>query len=744
MFIIIGFGINDLVKKKPASTYYTYEHVDDLINQMTLDQKIGQMSQLQGTEGNISGEYLQRIRNGELGSILNESDPGVINKLQKIAVEESDLGIPLLFARDIIHGYKTIFPINIGMAASFNPELIHQTSEAAALEAYSNGIRWTFSPMVDISRDPRWGRMAEGFGEDPYLVSELGKAFHRGFIGPDPENPFMATCAKHFAGYGATEGGRDYNTVILSETELYNVHLKPFEHLIDDGVSTVMTSFSELNGIPPSGSVWLNREVLRSNLGFDGVIVSDWNSIPEMIMHAYARDEKDAALKAIKAGIDMEMASSTYRKYLKELIAEGSVDEELINEAVRRILKLKIRLGLFENPYANTELLSNEKKSQHLELAKEMAVQSLVLLKNDNNVLPLEDNGQQFCIIGPMANDKYEQLGTWIFDGDTNLSITPLMAFEERFGKDRVCFVNGLKNTRDHSREGFDEALEAASKSDFILYFVGEESILTGEAHSKAFLDLPGAQEELIRILAKSGKPLILIMMTPRPLAIGEIEKFSDAIIYAWHPGSMGGPAILDVIMGNRNPSGKLPVTFPKTAGQIPIYYAHKNSGRPATDSSWTKVEDIPERAFQTSIGNTNHYMDIGFEPLYPFGYGLSYTTFEYTDIVTSSDTYQTGDTILISATITNTGNFDGDEIAQLYIRDVTASLTRPVRELKAFNRLSLRAGETVQISFKVTSDDLGFYNSENQFITEPGHFRAWIGGSSEADLGTSFYLNER
>ncbi|MDZ7743164.1 MAG: glycoside hydrolase family 3 N-terminal domain-containing protein [Bacteroidota bacterium] len=631
----------------------------------------------------------------------------------------------------------------MGMAATFNPDLIHAASEAAALEAHSNGIRWNFGPMVDISRDPRWGRMAEGFGEDPYLVAQLGRAFHRGFTGPNPENPFMATCAKHFAGYGASEGGRDYNTVMLPEEQLYNVHLKPFEQLVDDGVSTVMTSFSELNGVPATGNKWLLRKILRQELGFEGVLVSDWNSVPEMITHGYAKNEKDAALKALKAGLDMEMASDTYQQYLEELLKEEKIEEEAIDDAVRRILELKKKLGLFDQPYAQPDAFTREKAREHLALAKEVAVQSLVLLKNKKEILPLEDQYNSYCIVGPMAHDKYEQLGTWIFDGDTNLSVTPLMAFEEAFGKERIHYVKGLRNTRDHSEDHFDKALEAASKSDIILFFGGEESIITGEAHSRAFLDLPGAQEKLIRLLAESGKPLILFVMTPRPLAIGEIVKHADAVIYAWHPGSMGGPAILNVVTGKRNPSGKLPVTFPRAAGQIPIYYAHKNSGRPATHSSWTHMDDIPERSFQTSIGNTNHYLDIGFEPLYPFGYGLSYTHFEYSNVELSKDSYKMNDTIEISALISNTGKREGDEIVQLYLRDVTASATRPVRELKGFKRIRLKAGESRKITFQLSMRDLGFYNTDSEFTTEPGLFKAWIGGSSAANLETSFYLNE-
>ncbi len=742
LVIFIGFGFKIKSSDRSASTYSS-RSIEELLDKMSLEQKIGQMCQLQGTEGNITKEYLKRIRQGKLGSILNEKDPEVIRQLQKVAIEESVHGIPLLFARDIIHGYKTIFPINIGMAASFNPELVREAASAAALEAYSNGIRWNFGPMVDISRDPRWGRMAEGFGEDPYLVGRLGLAFHLGFTGPDPRKPYMATCAKHFAGYGATEGGRDYNTVSLSDEELYNVHLKPFKLLIDEGISSVMTSFSELNGQPPTGSPWLLSQVLREEFGFEGLVVSDWNSVPEMINHGFAENEKDAAKKAIRAGLDMEMASGTFQQYLEELLEEGRITEADIDRSVRRVLQLKMKLGLFEKPYAQRNAFTNEKAAEHLALAKEMAVQSMVMLKNENNSLPLDVSINHVCVVGPMAHDRYEQLGTWIFDGDTNLSITPLMAFEEYLGHERVHYVKGLKNSRDWGKDQFEEALQAAERSDVILFFAGEESIITGEAHSRAHLGLPGAQEELIKFLSATNKPLILIIMTPRPLAIGTVSEYADALIYAWHPGTMAGPAILDVITGLRSPSGKLPVSFPHTAGQIPVYYAQKNTGRPPTKHSWTHIDDIPQRSFQTSIGNTSHYLDVGFEPLFPFGFGLSYTNFSYSEIQVSQDKYQALDTVVLRASVCNTGDLEGAEIVQLYIRDVVASVTRPVRQLKGFERIHLKAGECREVEFRLSMKDLGFYNIANDFVTEPGLFHAWIGGSSKADLKASFYLKE-
>lgn len=716
--------------------------VEKLLSRMTLDEKIGQMCQLHGENASHDTSFLNLVRQGWVGSVLNETDPFQINLLQKIAVEESRLGIPILFGRDVIHGFNTIFPVNLGLAATFNPELIKKCAEVWAREAYQSGIRWTFAPSLDISYDPRWGRIAETFGEDPYLVTLMGLAVNDGFQQKSNDRPlFVATCAKHFTAYGAVEGGRDYNTVSVPEIELYNTYFIPFKALSEAGVNTFMTSFTELNGIPASGNTWLLKEVLKNKWNFKGFVVSDWGSIREQIDHGYASNEKDAALKAISAGVDMEMASTTYRNYLKKLVKDRIIPVTWIDDAVRKILTLKKDLGLFENPYV---IISDSTVNPYnLDLALQAAIQSMVLLKNEQSILPFSDNIQSVALIGPMADDKYEQLGTWIFDGDTNLSITPLMAFKAKYGSDNIRYVKALSTTRDHSEKAFGDAVSAARQCDATIVIVGEEAILTGEAHSRAHLDLPGAQQKLIETISKTGKPLVVVIMTSRPLIISTINKLASALIYAWHPGSMGGKALLEIITGKVSPSGKLPVSFPVTEGQIPIYYRHKNTGRPASDESWTRLEDIPVRSFQTSIGNTNHYLDIGFDPLYPFGFGLSYTKFTYSNIQLSSSKINMKETLMVSAILKNEGNFDAEEVVQLYIQDITAGYTRPVKELKALKRVFLKSGESKKIEFPVSARELLFYNAKGQELLEEGFFNVWIGGDSQSKLKTVFQLTK-
>ena len=721
------------------------EKIERLLDRMSLEDKIGQL-ELANSPGNDQLEYLQDlIRKGRIGGILNEVRPEVIQKLQQIAVEESKHGIPLLFARDVIHGFKTILPINIGMAATFNPELIRKGALISAKEASSVGINWNFAPMIDIARDPRWGRMAESFGEDPLLVTRMGLAMMQGFHGNDPDKEYlMAACAKHFAGYGAAEGGRDYNTASIPEVELWNVYFPPFKALKSAGVHTFMTGFNELNGIPATGNKFLLREILKDRWDFKGFVVSDWASVTEMQTHGFAANEREAAKKGIQAGVDMEMATSTYRNHLKELVESGEISEDLIDDAVRRILRVKLQLDLFEDPYANPEELINNPPDSHFNIAKEIAEQSFVLLKNENQTLPLNKNIKKLAVIGPMANDRYEQLGTWIFDGDTNLSITPLMAMHELLGRERINYAKALNTTRSMDKEGFAKAVQAAMNSDAVIVFAGEESIITGEAHSRAYLDLPGAQNDLIKELSKTGNTLILVIMTPRPLAIGEIQKYADAVLYAWHPGTMAGAALADILFGVKSPSGKLPVTFPKAPGQIPIYYAHKNTGRPPSDESFTHISDIPVRSFQTSIGNTSHYLDVGFRPLYPFGYGLSYTQFEYSNLTLEKETINLKDTLRIGVRLSNTGNYQGTEVVQLYIRDLVASITRPVKELKDFKRISIAPGQTTSVHFALPANELGFYDKNGNYMVERGKFKIWVGGDSESGLSTGFILEDK
>jgi beta-glucosidase len=598
--------------------------------------------------------------------------------------------------------------------------------------------------MIDLSRDPRWGRIAESSGEDPLLITKMGLAMLKGFQGDDLSLPHtMAACAKHFASYGAAEGGRDYNTASVPEVELWNTHFPPFKALSDSGVATFMTSFNEVNGIPATGNSFLFREVLKDRWKFEGFVVSDWGSIVEMIDHGYASDERESAKKALIAGVDMEMASTSYRDHIQDLVKSGIIDEALIDDAVRRILKVKFDLGLFDNPYVDLDKVIKTPPEEHFEAAKKSAIQSFVLLKNDNAALPLDKNIRRVAVIGPMANDRYEQLGTWVFDGDTSLSITPLMAFQDFLGKERIKYAKGVKTTRSMGHEGFSEAMAAARQSDAVVIFAGEESILTGEAHSRAYLDLPGAQNALIKEIAKTSKPVILVVMTARPLTIGEISEHVDAVLYAWHPGTMAGPALVDVLFGIESPSGKLPVTFPKAAGQIPVYYAQKNTGRPPDPDNFIPMEEIPVRTFQTSLGNTSHYMDIGFEPLYPFGYGLSYTDFEYSDIELSSETISMKESLVVSVKISNIGQFEAEEVVQLYTRDLVASITRPVKELKDFTRIMLKPGESKTVTFLLNPDNLGFYDSKGNYIIEAGEFQVWAGGSSQTQNSLFFTLTE-
>ncbi len=713
--------------------------VDSLFALMTLDEKIGQMLQKNGADG-----HDDKIRDSQIGSILNTTDVEAINRLQKIAVEESRLGIPIIFARDVIHGFKTIMPIPLGQAASWNPELIQKGTAISAIEARSHGIHWTFAPMIDITRDPRWGRIAECFGEDPYLTSQLGKAAVHGYQGNDlSDKNTIAACAKHFAAYGAAEAGRDYHTVTLPENELRDVYLPPFKAVADVGAATFMTAFNEINGIPASGNDLLTKQILRNEWDYKGLVVSDWFSIQQLVVHGYASDNKDAATKAINAGVDMEMASPCYEDHLKELIQSGEISMDMIDESVRYILRLKFLLGLFENPYTDPKDYPEVLNTEHRKVAHDAAKESLVLLKNINNILPLSKNIKSIAVIGPLADQPHDQLGTWIFDGNKEHSVTPLEAIREYFGGDKVRFAQGMEISRTLNRKGFDAALRAAKKSEVIVLFIGEESILSGESHCRADITLPGLQTQLIEALSETGKPIIGIVMAGRPLTFEEEAKFMDAILYAWHPGTMAGPAITDVLFGVESPSGKLPVTFPRTVGQIPVYYSQKSSGKPAFDHTWERMYDIPHEAFQLSVGNTNHYLDYGFEPWFPFGYGLSYTSFEYSDISVDKSKYSLGDSIQFSATITNTGEFAGKETVQLYIHDLVGSRTRPVKELKGFEKILLKPGESKKIQFTLHTDQLGFHNQEMKYVTEPGDFKAGIGRNSNVELNLEFSISK-
>lgn len=713
--------------------------VETLFHKMTLEEKLGQMNQLSPWDFE---DLAKRVRKGEVGSILNVVNPEEVNKIQKIAVEESRLGIPLIVSRDVIHGYKTIFPIPLGQAATFNPEVVKEGARVAAIEASADGIRWTFAPMIDVARDPRWGRIAESCGEDPYLNAVMGTAMIKGYQGDSLNDPTaIAACAKHFVAYGAAEGGRDYNSTFIPERVLRNVYLPPFKAAADAGCATFMTSFNDNDGVPSTANSFVLKDVLRKEWKYDGMVVTDWASALEMVNHGFCADGKDAAEKSVNAGVDMEMVSETFIQNLKQSIAENKVSMETIDNAVRNILRLKFRLGLFDNPYVVTPQ-TVKYAEKHLQTAKTAAEQSVILLKNENQTLPFTDKIKTLAIIGPMADAPYEQMGTWVFDGEKEHTQTPLAAIKEMYGnKVKVIFEKGLEYSRDKNTAGIARAVNAAYQADAVVVFVGEESILSGEAHSLANLNLQGAQSQLIKELAATGKPVVTVVMAGRQLVIADEVMASDAMLYSFHPGTMGGPAIADILFGKVNPSGKTPVTFPRMSGQVPIYYAQHKTGRPANPTEML-IDEIPVEAGQTSVGCRSFYLDAGNSPLFPFGYGLSYTTFEYSNLSLASDKLTAQDTLSISFTLKNTGKYDGTEVVQLYVQDKVGSVTRPVKELKRFQRVTLKAGESTQVSLSLPVSELAFWGYDMNYTVEPGDFTLWGGTNSAEGLTKDFSVS--
>lgn len=713
--------------------------IDDLLSRMTMEEKIGQMNQLDPSWNAEEKEAL--IREGKVGSIFNIVGAKEVNRLQRMAVEETRLGIPLVAARDVIHGYKTIYPIPLGQGATFNPELIEQAARLTAQEAYQDGIRWAFSPMVDVAHDPRWGRVAEGYGEDPYLTSVMGAATVRGYQSPNPLTldsltPLMAACVKHFAGYSASEGGRDYNTTWIPETQLRDIYLPPFKAAVEAGAMSLMCSFNDLNGLPSSANKHLNIDILRDEWHSDALLVSDWGSGSDLVPHGLCADKKEAALRCINARMEMDMQGNIYNDYLAELVAEGKVKESQIDECVRSILRLKYRLGLFDNPYVPEDTPA----PGDAELALRVAEESAVLLKNDG-ILPLNDKSQiinhksQILITGPLAHQKKEQLGTWVFDGDTSLSITPLMAFRNLPSLQGgagvgLIYEPGLTYSRDKNPAGIAKAVEAAKKADVILYFCGEEAILSGEARCRANLDLPGAQIEMMDALVATGKPVVMIVMAGRPLTIGRQVDQAAAVLYAFHGGTMAGPALFNILIGKVVPSGKTPITFPKMVGQIPLYYNRHNTGRPSYDPPML-IDSIPIGCPQFSIGQSSYWLETPTEPLFPFGFGLSYTTFEYGETVVDTiinDGASTNSTsYIVKSYITNTGSYDAYETPQLYVRQLSGDLVRPLCELKGFQKIFIPAGETREVTFTLTDDDLGYWHESHDGLSS----RVWFATDS-------------
>jgi beta-glucosidase len=730
------------------------ERVATLVGEMTLVEKVGQLTQLNGLGGEPTGNadnlvassgLYDRIRSGQLGSVLNEINVTTINAMQRVAVEESRLGVPLVVGRDVIHGYRTIFPIPLGQAASWNPELVEAGAEVAAREARSRGVHWTFAPMVDIARDPRWGRIAESFGEDPYLASQFAAASVRGYQGDNLAAPDrVASCAKHFVGYGAAEGGRDYNTTVISPSLLHNVYLPSFKAAVDAGAATLMTAFNDVNGLPCSANPYLLHEILRRQWKFDGFVVSDWESIREMIAHGFAADGADAARLSALAGVNMDMASPTYHEHLAKLVEGGEVPESVLDSLVSEVLKVKFRLGLFERPFVEEGKESLLLSESHLEVARKAARQSMVLLKNDYHMLPLDNQRlKTIAVIGPLADAKREQLGCWIPDGREEDSRPPLAAIREAAGKNvEVLFVPGLKNDLDESMAGFADAVAAAKQADVVLLFVGEQANLSGEARSRAILDLPGAQRQLVEAVAETGRPVVLVVQAGRPLTIGKEVAAADAVLYTWHAGTMAGPAMADLLWGVESPSGKLPVTFPKSVGQCPLYYNHVNTGRPPRVYEFERDRAV-DHAISVELGYNSNYIDVEPYPLFPFGYGLSYTTFEYGDVELSTKQLKSGQTLAVRAPVKNSGKVTADEVVQLYVRDLVGSLARPVRELKRFRRVHLEPGESQVIEFALPVEELGFYNNEAKRVLEPGEFEVFVGGSSLAPLAGKFEVVE-
>jgi beta-glucosidase len=730
----------------PVNPLYHLEQVeqkvDALLAEMTLAEKIGQMSQRNASEGYAPDYLAEDLRAGRIGSVLNIVDVDAVNELQRIAIEESRLGIPLLVGRDVIHGFKTVVPIPLGLAATWNPTLARQCARVSALEASAAGVNWTFAPMIDIARDPRWGRIAESFGEDPFLASRLGEAMIEGFQGRDlAEIGSIAACAKHFAGYGASESGRDYATTSIPEIELRNVYFPPFKAAVDAGVATLMPSFSELNGIPPSANEFLLRQVLREEWDFDGVVVSDWDSIRQLQIHGLTEDDARSALAAVRAGVDMEMAGDAYLNHLAALVEAGRIGLEVIDVAAANILRLKFRLGLFDHPFTERERLPPPANEHALETAKVAALQSVVLLQNRDGTLPLrKEQLQSIAVVGPLADAPYEQLGTWIFDGDPGRAVTPLRALEELVGQAaEIRYVGAMETSRSRAGHGFDEAVAAASAADVALMFLGEESILSGEAHSRADIGLPGDQAELVRRVRETGTPIVAVILAGRPLTLANIVDQVDALLFAWHPGTMGGPAIAELLFGIESPSGKLPATFPRMVGQVPLYYNQKNTGKPPSPDTVVHIDDIGVGAAQTSLGMSAFHLDAGYRPLFPFGFGLSYGEFHYHDLRRSAAEVRLGESLTISAVLTNRGARAADEVVQFYVRDLVGSTTRPVKELKGFRRIRLEPGQSATVEFDLHTDDLAFHGRTMQFATEPGEFRAWIGGDSDTELCTTF-----
>lgn len=724
------------MQKKDTAEGQMDHFIDSLISQMTLEEKVGQMTQYTSswavTGPTLSENVDEELKAGRVGSIFNALTVDYVRKLQKMAVEETRLHIPLIFGFDVIHGYKTVFPLPLAEACSWDLELIRKTAALQSKEAAAAGLNWTFNPMVDIARDPRWGRVAEGAGEDPWYGSLVAAAKVKGYQGDDLGNPeTLLACVKHFAAYGAAEAGREYNSVDMSERMLREVYLKPYKAAVDAGVGSVMTSFNDLNGIPATANRWLMTDILRNEWGFNGFVVTDYTSMNELVNHGIASDEKEAALLAIKAGVDMDMQGGDYMANLPALVKEGKVSEVEIDQAVYRILKAKYELGLFEDPY---RYLDNEREKatigskEMLDHALRAARESIVLLKNDmvgnSPLLPLSKDVKKIAVIGPLGNSQRDMMGSWSGAGDPKDVVTLLEGIRQKMPNADVRFAEGCKVTGD-DRRGLGQALSLARSSDVVILALGEGAWQNGEAASRSDIGLSGVQPQLAETILATGKPVVVVLMAGRPLTISWLSDHASAIVNAWQLGTMAGPAIADVLFGDYNPSGRLVISFPRNTGQIPVYYSMKTTGRPRDENQ----------------KYTSKYLDIPNTPLYPFGYGLSYTHFEYSGLKTDKDELTENDSITVSVQVKNNGSREGIEVVQLYIRDVAACVTRPAKELKGFERIALKAGEEKTVSFTLKPEDLQFYDQYMNLITEPGEYKVFVGRNAEDLLETKFVL---
>ena len=727
---LIGLGVSG-VRAQGPNQQQIEARIDALLSRMTLEEKLGQLQQLDGeSNGNFRPEHLELIRKGQLGATLNVRGAQRTNQVQRVAMTESRLKIPVLFGFDTIHGYRTIFPIPLAEASSWDPSLAERSASVAAGESFAVGLRWTFAPMVDIARDPRWGRITEGSGEDPFLGAAFARARVLGFQGKDYSAPGkILACAKHWVAYGAAEAGRDYNTTDISENRLREIYFPPFKAAVDERVGTFMSAFNDLNGVPASANPFTLTKVLRDEWKFDGFVVSDYTSVEELIKHGLAANGMEAASYALNAGVDMEMVSRLYNKHAAQLVKEGKLSEAVIDNAVRRILRIKFRLGLFDKPYTDearerSVILSRE----NLAAAREIAARSMVLLKNERRALPLSKNARSIAVIGPLADDRKDMIGSWNGDGRVEDAVTLLEGIKAKVASGtKVTYAKGCEIAGD-SIEGFAEATRVASESDVVIVAVGESAEMSGEASSRASLDLPGRQLDLVKAMQATGKPVIVALMNGRPLTINWIAENVPAILETWFAGTQAGNAIADVLFGDVNPGGKLPVTFPRSVGQVPIYYNSKATGRPPD----------PNNKY------TSKYLDEQVTPLFAFGYGLSYTEFRLTNLQLSARSIRPGGRLTVSVEVENTGKRAGDEVAQLYVRDVAASVTRPVKELRGFERVTLQPGQKKRVEFAVGPEQLGFYNREMRFTVEPGAFKVIVGTNSVDGLEASFEVVEK